>query len=261
MLHDLRAREGISVTGKHQWVGIGVTVVAVSAAAAHVIWPNLKIDTITVVLLVVALLPWLGHLLDSIEMPGGWKVKYRSLEQRQDSVEQVATDATSTAQAAFGAAQAVESPTMDTVRLLVEEYDRLWALPHRTGSGEFDRLFGAMVAVVPKVPDFDPAQAMRAPADGVRLTGHAYVYGRPDPARLSEVVDAAADERSPVVQYWAIRTVAVLMEQIDVSAVPEAVVLRLRALMDRLPVDTSRHAQLAAVLQARQDALLKPVTR
>ncbi|WP_133850073.1 hypothetical protein [Labedaea rhizosphaerae] len=250
------------MAGKRQWGGVAVTTVAVAAAVAHVVWPNLEIDTITVVLLVVALLPWLGHLLDSIEMPGGWKVKYRSLEQRQDSVEQVATDATSTAQAAFGAAQVDDSPTMDTVRQMVEEYDRLWALPRqRTGSAEFDRLFGAMVAVVPKVPDFDVDRAFGSPADGARLTAFAYVYGRPDPARLTDVVAAAVEERSPVVQYWAIRTVAVLVEQTDVSAVPEPVVAQLRALLDRLPVDTARHAQLAGVLQARQEALLNPVTR
>lgn len=250
------------MAGKQQWVGVAVSAVAVAAAVVHVVRPDLKIDTITVVLLVVALLPWLGHLLDSIEMPGGWKVKYRTLEQRQDSVEQVATDATSTAQAAFGAAQTVDSPTMDTVRLLVEEYDRLWALPRqRTGSAEFDRLFGAMVAVVPKVPDFDPVRAFGAPADGARLTGYAYVYGRPDPARLTDVVAAAVEERSPVVQYWAIRTVAVVMEQTDVSAVPETVVAQLGALMERLPVHTSRHTRLAAVLQTWQEALLNPVTR
>src|SRR5690242_18403013 len=74
----------------------------------------------------------------------GWKVKYRSLEQRQDSV-----------------------------------------------------------------PDFDPVQAIGDPADGAGLAGYAYLYGRPDPARSAELVGAAVAERSPVVQYWAIRTVAV----------------------------------------------------
>jgi hypothetical protein len=272
MLRGLRAAKGIPLAengGRHRWFGIGLTVVALAAAVGHLIWPAAKIDTSTVVLLVVALLPWLGHLLDSIELPGGWKVKYRSLEQRQDSVELAAaaagaqaTDAASTARAAFGAAQTADPATMDTVRSLVDEYDRLWALPRQsTGRGDFDRLFGAMVAVVPRVPGFDPVQAIGDPADGARLAGYAYLYGRPDPARLAEVVGAAVEERSPVVQYWAIRTVAVLMERTDVAVVPETVVAQLRALMDRLPVDSSRHAQLAAVFQARQEALLRPVTR
>jgi hypothetical protein len=255
---------------RSRWLGVVVSVVALIAAVAHLVWPNIKIDTITVLLLVVALLPWLGDLLDSIELPGGWKVQYRALEERQESVERaaaeadaLAVEATSTAQAALGAAQIIDPSaapaTMDTVRLLAEEYHRLRSQPRtRTRTPELDRLFGAMVAIMPKVPGFDPDEALRDEDAGIRLAGYAFLYGRPDSSRLAEVVDALAREQTAFNQYWAIRTVAALLERADLSAVPDSVATQLRELMDRLPPDTSRHVQLAALMQARQDALLNP---
>jgi hypothetical protein len=256
--------------GRRRWLGVGVSTVALIAAVAHVVWPGIKVDTITVLLLVVALVPWLGDLLDSIELPGGWKVKYRALEERQESVERAAAqadaravEATSTAQVAIGAAQTIDPAaapaTMETVRLLAEEYHRLRAQPRtQARTSDLDRLFGAMVAVVPKVPDFDPGDALRAEDGGIRLAGYAFLYGRPDPARLGEVVDALLREQTAFNQYWAIRTTAALLDHSDLSVVPDSVVAQLRELMDRLPPDTSRHAQLATLLQARREALLNP---
>ena len=54
--------------------------VALGAAIFHLIWSDLKVDGVIVALLVVALVPWLGAVFDSIELPGGLKVHY--LEQR-----------------------------------------------------------------------------------------------------------------------------------------------------------------------------------
>jgi len=44
------------------------------------IWPNLKIDSITISLLIVAILPWLSMLFEDLEIPGGWKVKFKDKE-------------------------------------------------------------------------------------------------------------------------------------------------------------------------------------
>ncbi|HET9875288.1 MAG TPA: hypothetical protein VFQ37_05915 [Mycobacterium sp.] len=247
-----------------------MSIVALIAAVAHMVWPDIKIDTITVLLLVVALVPWLGDLLDSIELPGGWKVKYRALEERQESVERAAAqadaraaEATSTAEVALGAAQTLEPAavpaTMETVRLLTEEYHRLRAQPRtQARTSELDRWFGAMVAIVPRVPDFDPGEALRDKDRGIRLAGYAFLYGRPDPAWLDEVVEALVREQTPFSQYWAIRTAVELLEHVDLSAVPDSIVTQLQDLLERLPQDTSRHAELATLLRGRREALLNP---
>lgn len=56
------------------------TLAALVIALIHLIWPTLRIDAITVTLLVVAVIPWLGSLFKSIELPGGLKVQYQDLE-------------------------------------------------------------------------------------------------------------------------------------------------------------------------------------
>lgn len=65
-----------------------LTCSAIGAAAVHVIKPDLKIDGITVVLLVVAAVPWLGDLFDSIELPGGAKFQYAQLVHRIEAGEE-----------------------------------------------------------------------------------------------------------------------------------------------------------------------------
>ncbi len=58
-------------------LSVAISVAAVALAAAHLIWPRAKVDSVTVVLLVIALLPWLGVIFESIRMPGGWQFDYR----------------------------------------------------------------------------------------------------------------------------------------------------------------------------------------
>ena len=57
---------------------------AIALIAVHLIWPDVEIDAITLGLAVFAALPWLPSILESAEFPGGWKVKFRELEQKQD---------------------------------------------------------------------------------------------------------------------------------------------------------------------------------
>lgn len=49
----------------------------------HLIWPQLQIDAITLGLALFAALPWLPAILESAELPGGWKVEFRALAAQQ----------------------------------------------------------------------------------------------------------------------------------------------------------------------------------
>lgn len=49
--------------------------------SARLLWPTLKIDVISLGLIIVAILPWLSSLLESAEFPGGWKIKFRDIQQ------------------------------------------------------------------------------------------------------------------------------------------------------------------------------------
>jgi hypothetical protein len=66
-----------------------VTLVALALALVHLRWPSLAIDAITVTLLIAAVLPWLGPLFKSLELPGGWKVEFQDLQRTAERAEQV----------------------------------------------------------------------------------------------------------------------------------------------------------------------------
>lgn len=56
-----------------------ITVGAAALIAADLLWQDLGIDSVTLGLLLLAVLPWLGFLLQRVELPGGWKVDFREV--------------------------------------------------------------------------------------------------------------------------------------------------------------------------------------
>lgn len=64
----------------------GITVAALLIALAHIIWPSLNIDAITVTLLFVALVPWLSSIFKSLEFPGGWKIEFQEIKEQVKSI-------------------------------------------------------------------------------------------------------------------------------------------------------------------------------
>lgn len=60
-------------------IKIIITIVSLAIVVVHLRWPQLKIDSITLTLLVVAAVPWLAQLFKSLELPGGWKFEFQEL--------------------------------------------------------------------------------------------------------------------------------------------------------------------------------------
>ena len=61
-------------------IKVFITVTCIAIAVWHFLFPNVKIDTITVSLLAVAIIPWLASLFKSISLPGGLKVEFQELK-------------------------------------------------------------------------------------------------------------------------------------------------------------------------------------
>lgn len=57
-----------------------ISIFALLIAIAHMWLPNVTIDAITLALIVIAIVPWLGTLFKSLEFPGGWKIEYHDLK-------------------------------------------------------------------------------------------------------------------------------------------------------------------------------------
>ena len=53
-----------------------ISLISFAFIAAHLKWPNIGIDSTTLFLLAFAIIPWLGSLFESLELPGGLKVSY-----------------------------------------------------------------------------------------------------------------------------------------------------------------------------------------
>ncbi len=57
-----------------------ITAAALLVALAHLIFPSVTIDFVTVVLLLVAVLPWIAPIVKSVELPGGFKIQLQDVK-------------------------------------------------------------------------------------------------------------------------------------------------------------------------------------
>ncbi len=69
---------------KTKTASFSISFFAILVAVIHLIWPKLTIDSITIALIVVAIIPWLGALFKSLEFPGGLKVEYHELQKASE---------------------------------------------------------------------------------------------------------------------------------------------------------------------------------
>ena len=65
----------------HKRLRIAISIVGVVFAVVHITWPTLKIDEVTVALIVLGLLPWLQPIFKSVDLPGLGKVEMQDREQ------------------------------------------------------------------------------------------------------------------------------------------------------------------------------------
>lgn len=66
-----------------------IIISAVSAIylCIHFLWPDLKVDSITIALFVISIVPWLFPLFKSLELPGGWKIEFQDAQDAKEKAE------------------------------------------------------------------------------------------------------------------------------------------------------------------------------
>lgn len=67
-----------------RWI---ITVGALTIMLTHILFPALKIDSIALILLVISIIPWVAPLFESLEFPGGWKLKFSDFKNAEDKAE------------------------------------------------------------------------------------------------------------------------------------------------------------------------------
>ncbi|MGW7098816.1 hypothetical protein [Streptomyces sp. NPDC054838] len=170
---------------------------ATGVGLLHIVRPDLHIDGATLVLAAIAVVPRLGDLFESIELPGGTKLQYRRLEerveaaeQRTDEVRQAVGDANRQARVALvtsGGEHVARDSAAAIVRRLVGEYTLLrrtepsgTARTHRQ-----EQIFAELVRATPYVADFDISAALGSADGGTRLTAYARLHAQPEASTQS----------------------------------------------------------------------------
>ncbi len=238
---------------------IGWTIVVLGLGALHLLLPARSVDSITVVLLVIAVLPWAQPLIKSIELLGV-KVELQDLKDRLADVEGATASANRQAQLALattGPAAPAQAPAVtnassdDTLRALAEEYNVI-RRDQRSGDARTTAMTAVvrkMIDLVPNLGSFDIATELRSDDRGRRLAAYAVLYARPDATFLSDLVQSVAKrEDKPFGQYWGLQAVSRVIATAG-NNIPPAVVEQLRACAENLPRGTDRAYVLRRILE------------
>ncbi|RNG34203.1 hypothetical protein EEJ42_06095 [Streptomyces botrytidirepellens] len=206
-----------------------MSLLALGVAVAHLVAPDLKIDNVTVALLVIAVVPWLRELFTSIELPGGLRVEFRDVEQRIEAAEAMADAALVGGGEGVGAGDTDDPAALADVRRLAAEYLAVRA-DMRAGSARTQRMngiFARLVRATQRLAAPDLAAWLASPDGGLRLAAYARLYAVPDAAALRPLADAVTDEPLAFGQYWGIRALDKAVDLVGPDEVPPQVVRRL----------------------------------
>jgi hypothetical protein len=69
-------------------IQLSISTIGVLFILGHLIWPEIKIDGITVLFIVIIIIPWLAPVFKSFELPGGIKVEFHDLQKATKKLEE-----------------------------------------------------------------------------------------------------------------------------------------------------------------------------
>ena len=117
-----------------RWI---LSAIAIVGITVHLKWPSVGIDGVTLVLLGVLVVPWIGPAFKSLEFPGGWKVEFHDLQKAGQDIADAGLRATGP-QAAVAPEYAFQSiassdPNLALAGLRIEIEKRLVKLAQSRG--------------------------------------------------------------------------------------------------------------------------------
>jgi hypothetical protein len=132
-------------------IQISITLVAGAFTIVHLAWPAITIDGVTLTLFLVAILPWLGPVFKSVELPGGLKVEFNELEKAKERADRAGLLAdTSAATAPEFSFQTVanEDPNLALAGLRIEVEKRLIQIAKSRGIGTDAKGVGRLLSTL-----------------------------------------------------------------------------------------------------------------
>jgi hypothetical protein len=227
-------------------ISAAVTTVALAAVAAHLIWPKLRIDFVTVVLLAIASLPWLRGIVTSVELPGGASV--RLAERRRKAVARDEQETDDAVRAVATADRAVPSAEkLARVYELADEYEGIRELeppgPQRNRS--MGKTARSILSLMP-LENYDPDPDLLSYRAGRRLVAYLSLMADPDASYAEELTRTLTErEGIPYNQSWALRALNQIVKNNGADTVSSKSVARLRGMRDGLRPGSDRQLLLA----------------
>jgi hypothetical protein len=234
-----------------------VSALGILAAIVHAWKPELRVDSVTIILLVIAALPWAQPLIKSIELLGV-KLELQELQDKVAEAKGAAESATRQVGLALAASSQVpqtaaadERGVANEINSLAEEYNNIRAT-QSSGDARTDamtRVVSRMVEVARRTRSFDLVTALAGKDRGVRLFAYAFLYERPDGAFLLPLVDSVTRiEDKPFGQYWGLQTLKKVLPLAPADK-QRGAKESLRAFSERIPSGTDRDYELRQLLR------------
>ncbi|MDB5082892.1 MAG: hypothetical protein JWP00_4816 [Chloroflexi bacterium] len=251
----------------YKFTRILVTLAAIIFGAAHLIFPQLPIDAVSIALLGIAFFPWLNPLIKSIELPGIGRLELKELKRQVEEASGAAESANQKADFAVAhatfpvQASPANSPGKPgspaflarNFNDLAAQYDRVDTPEPDTPvqTSEMSKLISKMISLAPYAGDFEVPANLNAPDPGKRLLAYAYLLTRPDARFLKPLVETLTQhEPSEFNQYWAILAVEKLVALDGEDRIDPEIVKELVNFLKKLPPGTDRHYELSGIVES-----------
>jgi hypothetical protein len=246
-----------------QGLRVAVTLIALALAALHGWIPDFTIDAITIVLLVIAAVPWARPLIKSIELLGV-KLELQEIKGELADAKGAAQSAERKADyllAAPPAAPASPTSSPDTRKSasfdasfakLMEDYEEIRdnqnAGAARTRA--MTSVVQLMIQLAPSVRSFNLEDALTSDRHGRRLAAYASLYAQPDFRWLEPLVTSVTQqEDKPFGQYWGLQAIERVLASRANAQVPGRILTRLQLYSAAVPRDSDRGYEVRKILR------------
>lgn len=226
------------------WISFGVTAVAATAVTAHLVWPNLRIDYVTVLLLAIASLPWLRGIVSSVDLPGGASIKLAARQRviardQQETIEAVRVVATASA-------GIPADEKLGKIYEIADEYEEIRATmrPSQQRTQSMGQVARKILSLMP-LDNYDPVSDLLSPSEGHRLVAYLALVVNHDSTHAEELVKTLTErEGIPYNQNWALRALGRIIDTHGADALSDKSAIQLRGMRDGLKPGSDRQLLL-----------------
>jgi hypothetical protein len=239
---------------------ISISLACIVVAVVHRWW---LLDTTTLALLSIGILPWLQPIFKTVKLPGGIEITLQDLQRKIDTASGAAESAIRKAEFAAAGINSPEparhdssvretaSDSAESLNELAREYEEI-RKTQPSGSVRtqaMTAIIRRMIEVAKSQETFDAIGHLRARNPGDRLAGYAYVYAHPDPKNIVALVYSVTSlEGQPFGQYWGLQAVGRCLGQPLAPDVANKIVNLLTPYAARLPNGSDRHYETQRIL-------------